>query len=79
MEVLTMTQPDDKRIALLRDEKPARAILRLGVPLIVSALGAKENTLEYTTQYVSIILLGSIFTMGSYTLGQLLRSEGSVK
>ncbi len=51
----------------------------LFLPFIVKGLGAKENTFAYTEQYVLIILAGSIFTMGSYTLGQLLRSEGSVK
>ena len=46
---------------------------------IVRGLGAQSNTFEYTRQYVQVILLGSIFTMGNYTFGQLLRSEGSVK
>ncbi len=46
---------------------------------IVQGLGAKENTTVYTEQYVKIILIGSLFTMGNYTFGQLLRSEGSVK
>lgn len=46
---------------------------------IVTALGAGEFTFGYTRQYVLIILSGSIFTMGNYILGQLLRSEGSVK
>lgn len=46
---------------------------------IVNALGAKANTFAYTADYVSVILAGSLFTMGSYTLGALLRSEGSVK
>ncbi len=46
---------------------------------IVTGLGAKENTFEYTRQYVFIILMGSIFTMGNYIAGQLLRSEGSVR
>jgi putative MATE family efflux protein len=46
---------------------------------IVRGLGAQSNTFEYTRQYVQVILLGSIFTMGNYTSGQLLRSEGSVK
>lgn len=49
------------------------------LPQIVTILGAKENTFDYTEQYVFVILLGSVFTMGNYTLGQLLRSEGSVK
>ncbi|MBE5907078.1 MAG: MATE family efflux transporter [Lachnospiraceae bacterium] len=46
---------------------------------IVSGLGAKANTVAFTEQYAEVILWGSIFTMGSFTLGQLLRSEGSVK
>lgn len=46
---------------------------------IVRGLGAQSNTFAYTQQYVEVILLGSIFTMGNYTFGQLLRSEGSVK
>ncbi len=46
---------------------------------IVRGLGAQSNTFAYTEQYVQVILLGSIFTMGNYTFGQLLRSEGSVK
>ena len=49
------------------------------LPSIVRGLGAQSNTFTYTEQYVQVILLGSIFTMGSYTFGQLLRSEGSVK
>ena len=46
---------------------------------IVKGLGAGENTFLYTKQYVAVILIGSLFTMGNYTFGQLLRSEGSVK
>lgn len=46
---------------------------------IVRGLGARDNTFLYTQQYTGVILLGSLFTMGNYTLGQLLRSEGSVK
>lgn len=46
---------------------------------IVKGLGAQENTFGYTRQYVQVILAGSLFTMGNYTFGQLLRSEGSVK
>ena len=49
------------------------------LPAVVRGLGAQSNTFEYTRQYVQVILLGSIFTMGNYTFGQLLRSEGSVK
>jgi putative MATE family efflux protein len=46
---------------------------------LVKLLGAKENTFLYTQQYVQVILAGTVFTMGSYTIGALLRSEGSVK
>ena len=46
---------------------------------LVRLLGAKENTFLYTEQYVRVILAGSLFTMGSYTTGALLRSEGSVR
>lgn len=46
---------------------------------IVTGLGADDTTFDYTTQYVFVLFLGSIFTMGSYTAGQLLRAEGSVK
>ena len=48
------------------------------LPQLIKALGAGENTMVYTEQYVRILLLGSIFTMSNYTLGQFLRSEGSV-
>ena len=44
---------------------------------IVTLLGAKENTFEFTKQYVFIMFLGALFTMGNYAIGQLLRSEGS--
>ncbi len=49
------------------------------IDLIVKGLGAGDNTFGYTRQYVAVILTGTVFTMGNYTLGQLLRSEGSVK
>lgn len=51
----------------------------LFLPAIVHGLGAKANTYTYTGQYVSILFAGSLFTMGNYTFGQMLRSEGSVK
>ncbi len=44
---------------------------------IVHGLGAKENTFLYTSQYVRILLIGTVFTMGNYTFGALLRGEGS--
>lgn len=44
---------------------------------IITVLGAKENTFGYTKDYCSVMLLGSMMTMGNYAIGQLLRSEGS--
>jgi len=46
---------------------------------LVVWLGAKSNTVAPTASYVRVLLLGAVFTMGSYTLGALLRGEGSVK
>ena len=46
---------------------------------IVKGLGAGELTYLPALRYVRVILAGSFFTMGNYTFGQLLRSEGSVK
>lgn len=51
----------------------------LFLPQIVSGLGADADTFTYTSQYTEVLLGGSIVIMGSYTLGTLLRSEGSVK
>ena len=49
------------------------------LPAIIRGLGAGKMTWEYTRQYVQVLLAGSLFTMGNYIFGQLLRSEGSVK
>ena len=49
------------------------------LPSLVRLLGAKDNTFIFTSQYVRILLIGSLFTMGSYTTGALLRGEGSVR
>ncbi len=46
---------------------------------IAVLLGAQENTLVFTERYAGVILGGALFTMANYTLGQLLRSEGSVR
>lgn len=46
---------------------------------LVRLLGAAGDVFGYTRSYVFVIVLGTILTMGNYTLGQLLRSEGSVK
>lgn len=44
---------------------------------LVDMLGADKTTFEFTRQYSQVILIGSFATMGSFTFGQLLRSEGS--
>lgn len=44
---------------------------------IVNLLGAEGSAFDYTKDYVLIMFLGSLFTMGNYSFGQLLRSEGS--
>ena len=44
---------------------------------LVELLGADKTTFEFTRQYSQVILIGSFATMGSFTFGQLLRSEGS--
>lgn len=57
-------------------------VMMLGLaflPILIRLLGARENTYLFTEQYVRIILLGSFFTMGSYTVSALLRGEGSVR
>ena len=45
---------------------------------IVHLLGAKENTFQYTKDYCMVMILGSVFTMANFAVGQLLRSEGSM-
>lgn len=49
------------------------------LPQLIEILGVKDETRLFTTDYVYVILIGSFFTMGNYTFGQLLRSEGSVR
>ena len=49
------------------------------LPQVVTILGAKASTFDFTSQYVLIIFIGCLFIMGNYIFGQLLRSEGSVK
>lgn len=60
----------------------AGAVLMTGLGLlfinpIVKLLGATQNSFPYTKDYTAVMLAGSLFTMGNYAIGQLLRSEGS--
>lgn len=43
---------------------------------LVKMLGTSSETVSYTKDYVSIMLIGGIFIMGNFSLGQLLRAEG---
>lgn len=49
------------------------------LPQILSSVGASSNTIVPATRYVLIILLGSPFTLLSFTLVQLIRAEGAAK
>jgi len=44
---------------------------------LIKMLGASNETFLFTKQYVCILLIGCFFIMGSFAIGQLLRSEGS--
>ena len=44
---------------------------------LMRALGASEQVLPFASDYSLVLFLGSIFIMGNYSIGQLLRSEGA--
>lgn len=46
---------------------------------IVKLLGTSDEVYNYTYEYVKIMFLGSITVIGSFTLGQIIRSEGDMK
>ena len=49
------------------------------VSRIVKLLGTSDEVYNYTYEYVKIMFLGSITVIGSFTLGQIIRSEGDMK
>ncbi len=52
----------------------------LGLTLLsplINSLGVSPQTFPYATDYSAVLLIGSIFIMCNFTLGQLLRSEGA--
>lgn len=51
-------------------------IFRKQIPIL---LGASKLSFQYTLQYTSILLIGGIFVIGNFVLGQLIRAEGSTK
>lgn len=46
---------------------------------IVKLLGTSDEVYNYTYEYVKIMFLGSVTVIGSFTLGQIIRSEGDMK
>jgi multidrug efflux pump len=46
---------------------------------IALLLGATPETLEYVNEYLRIIILGAPAIILSFSLGQLVRAEGSAK
>ena len=44
---------------------------------IVKLLGTSSETFEFTKEYCLVLIIGSLFVMGNYAVGQLLRSEGA--
>ena len=42
-------------------------------------LGASEFSFRFTQQYATILMVGGIFIIGNFALGQLIRAEGSTK
>lgn len=46
------------------------------LPTIVKGLGASNLTFSYAFNYSLVLLIGSIFIMCNYAIGQLIRSEG---
>jgi putative MATE family efflux protein len=51
----------------------------LGIPLFLKAVGASPSMVLPTTQYITIILLGSPVVLLKFTMIQLLRAEGAAK
>lgn len=42
-------------------------------------LGASELSYKFTQQYGTILMVGGVFIIGNFALGQLIRAEGSTK
>lgn len=54
----------------------AGIIFRNQIPYI---LGASELSFDYTLQYAITLMIGGIFIIANFVLGQLIRAEGSTK
>lgn len=42
-------------------------------------LAASELSFKFTQQYGTILIVGGVFIIGNFVLGQLIRAEGSTK
>jgi multidrug efflux pump len=54
----------------------AGIVFRNQIPHI---LGASELSFKFTQQYGTILMVGGVFIIGNFALGQLIRAEGSTK
>jgi putative MATE family efflux protein len=41
-------------------------------------LGATEFSHDFTRQYITVLIIGSVFSISNFAIGQLIRAEGSV-
>jgi putative MATE family efflux protein len=46
---------------------------------LLASFGATAETIEYADQYLTIILIGTFFTMPGYSLNNIIRSEGNAR
>ena len=46
---------------------------------ILMLFGASENTLYYATEYINIILIGTVFSISSFALNATIRADGNPK
>jgi putative MATE family efflux protein len=51
----------------------------LSIDMLLPIFGASENTLGYAKDYISIILLGTIFSVTSFAMNHSIRAEGNPK
>ncbi len=46
---------------------------------LLGLFGVSASTMEYANEYLDIILMGSIFALGGYSLNSVIRAEGNLK
>ena len=78
-------QEQDKHIQIMQDAPPLKAIFTMSITglafrnQIPHILGASELSFKFTQQYGTILMVGGIFIIENFALGQLIRAEGSTK